>query len=200
MIGFPAYVALLPDELLGVVVLSNGPQVVRDRLGMNAYALHKAIASTIFDQLLDMPPVDWITEFAMKIDHAQRQTQAQEADLVQPRDHSADRSLTLGQYAGAYVCTEECSACVRVRVESEQLRLNFDGEGAYSAWLEHWNDHVFRVRSDVGGVADILGPQFLRFAVDEGGRVASMHAFGSSFCRDSDRASLISAAPGKPKP
>src|SRR5688500_8181115 len=52
MIGFPSYVALLPDARAGVAVLSNSPE-----------AMHRAVALWALDRVLGEPEHDWNGEF-----------------------------------------------------------------------------------------------------------------------------------------
>src|SRR5262249_4211578 len=57
IIGFPAYMALLPDCKAGVVVLANSWGS-----WLSAAALHKAIAFSALDQLLGATTRDWRKE------------------------------------------------------------------------------------------------------------------------------------------
>jgi hypothetical protein len=68
----------------------------------------------------------------------------------------------------------------QVRIEpagDDGLSLRFEGEGAYSARLEHWHRDVFRLVTN--GVRFTRG--FVDFTIGPSGGVASMRAFGSEF-------------------
>jgi CubicO group peptidase (beta-lactamase class C family) len=177
IIGSPAYVALLPDPKMGVVVLSNG-----SRLLPNGVALHKAIALTVFDSLLGVPPRDWVQELSDQADNAQRQVQEQEAELSHARLSSALPSLSLERYTGFFEDQRGHSGPLDVRLQEGRLVMSFAGEGAFSAHLEHWHRDVFRLRPKAG-VAEILGPSFVTFTLNPRGRVISLSAFESLFQR-----------------
>jgi CubicO group peptidase (beta-lactamase class C family) len=183
IIGFPAYVALLPQAGLGVVVLSNGSQETREKVGMYKTALGKSIALWAFDRLLDAPVRDWSQEFLGHAQEAQRQMRAQEEELERARrSHEAQPSPLVQKYVGDYEDVEGCSGRVHVREQNGQLTLSFAGEGAYSAQLEPWQRDLFRLRTGVG-VADVLGPQFAGFVIGPRGDVTAMSAFDATLLR-----------------
>jgi CubicO group peptidase (beta-lactamase class C family) len=177
IVGFPAYVALLPDAKVGVVVLSNGPKVVRDD-----YTLNKAIVLWAVDRLLGAPSRDWRREFLSRAQKAQQDTQSEEEQLQQARLQNSPPSLSLAQYAGIYEDSHAVAGRVSVRLERGQLVLSFPGDGAFSASLEHWHQDLFRLRSNPAS-AHALGPQFAVFALDPAGKVISLSAFDATFQR-----------------
>jgi hypothetical protein len=183
IIGFPAYVALLPDGGGGVVVLSNGSQEAREKVGAYKTALGKSIALWVFDRLLGAPLRDWSREFLSRAEEAHRQARAQEYELqATRRSGEAQPSLPLQRYAGEYEDPEGRSGRVYVREANGRLTLSFAGEGAYSAELEHWRRDLFRLRTAVG-VADVLGLQFAGFVMGPSGEAVSMSAFGATLPR-----------------
>jgi len=183
ILGFPAYIAMLPEEKVGIAVLSNGAKFVRgDRM-----SFHKAIMLWAFDRLLEAPLRDWRGEFLSQARRVQREGQLEEGELSRSRHCGASPSLPLEEYAGAYEDGPGCSGPVQVRAEKERLILSFAGEGAFSACLEHWHHDVFRMRV-TPVLEDVLvlgGPkwQFVAFALDLRGRVTSMAAFDATFLR-----------------
>lgn len=168
MLGFPAYVAMLPDQKAGVVVLSN-----TTGLAGTSQLFGNAIALGLFDRLLGAPQRDWSKEFLVQSQNKQRDYQKMLAELGRSRLQNVPPSLPLEQYAGAYEDRKGHSGRVNVRAENGQLKLNFAGEGAYCAYLEHWQGDLFRMHSSAGGF-DALGPQFAAFTVDQRGTVAAM--------------------------
>jgi CubicO group peptidase (beta-lactamase class C family) len=179
IVGFPAYIALLPETGMGVVVLSNGP-----RFG-DGYAFHKAVAFGVFDRLLGISQRDWRGEFLSLSQRVLAQRQAQEETLRRARLPRAAPSLRLEQYSGLYEDLEGRSGRVAVRIERGQLMLSFAGEGAYAAALEPWHHDGFRLRGRPG-VADVLGPQFVEFELDPAGHVGALHLFEATFRRLSE--------------
>jgi CubicO group peptidase (beta-lactamase class C family) len=160
MLGFPAYVALLPRERVGVVVLSNGATERREE-----YGFHKSVAFEIFDRLLGVTLRDWSTDF-----RARRQS-------VQVEEASRHRaSLDLHRYVGTYQDSDDRSGAVTIRRhESGGLELRFAGAGAFGAPLRIWQDNVFRLHPSAP-VGDVLGPVFATFCMQDG-EVACLEAF-----------------------
>jgi CubicO group peptidase (beta-lactamase class C family) len=175
MLGFPAYVALIPDLRIGVVVLSNGPKPASDE-----YTLHKAIAFWVFDRLMGAPVRNWSEEFLRRSQNAELASLSRENRLDRERLRDRAASLPLQRYVGSYEDGRGRSGRIGVTLEHGALTLRFNGEGAFSAPLEHWQSDVFRLRPSPT-VADVLGPQLVAFDIDPAGRVVSMSAFGALF-------------------
>lgn len=119
--GMPVYMAILPEEHIGVAVLTNT---------WAAPVLHGTIAARILDTLLgnkpeELPPPPGIT---MQPDP--------------PRVRGTAPSLPLGAYAGTYV--DPLYGEMQVKLENGKLALYFAGDEA--ADLEHWHYDTFRVR------------------------------------------------------
>jgi CubicO group peptidase (beta-lactamase class C family) len=179
IIGFPAYVALLPDAKIGVVILANGPKSVRDE-----YTLHKAIVFSIFDRLLGAPKRDWRAEFKARARAVQERADSEERTLQAERLPGAPPSLPLTRYAGTYEDLARHSGAVIVAESAGRLRLRFAGEGAFSGDLEPWHHEVFRLRA-TPGLADRLGPRFAAFSIGKSGTIESMRFLDASFTRRS---------------
>lgn len=177
MIGFPAYVALLPERRIGVAVLSNGPRERREE-----YLFHKAIACWVFDRLLGVPARDWNRECRARALQLAREDAEQEADLLERRARSASAGLPLDHYAGVYRDADGCAGEVTISLEHAELVLRFAGSGAFCARLEHWGCETFRLRPPPAAAA-VLGPTFAQFAIDRSGRVESMSVLGATLRR-----------------
>jgi CubicO group peptidase (beta-lactamase class C family) len=174
IIGFPAYVALLPDEKLGVAVLANGPQWP-----------HRALALSIFDSLLDESGPNWSEELRQRSQNAQRQRQETEERLHAARRKEDVRSFPFSAYCGVYEDIEGHSGPVSVSPREGRLILSFAGEGAYCAHLDHWHHELFRLRPVPGlpDVPDRHGIEFASFSIDPRGVVSTMRFLGASFQR-----------------
>lgn len=177
ILGFPAYVALMPDPKLGVVVLANGPKRVKDE-----YTLNKAIAFSIFDRLLRVPVRDWRNEFLSRARTLKDTLREEEHRLNLSRPLEPLPALLLEQYVGDYADELGSSGRVKVRIKNHQLLLEFSGDGAFSATLLHWNSDRFRLLAS-SCVNDLLGAQFAEFTLGGGGTVNGMRAFGAEFRR-----------------
>lgn len=130
--GFSAYVAMLPEEHFGVVVLAN----------MNSTGLPSALARKLMDLQLKAPVRDWSAEAV-----ARAQTQAARAREAQQRAE-ANRpaaippSLPLARYAGQYV--DSLYGTIDVTEEGGTLRMRFGAQR--TSLLQHWNGDHFRAR------------------------------------------------------
>jgi CubicO group peptidase (beta-lactamase class C family) len=182
IMGFPAYVAMLPEAKVGIVVLSNGSLAERDPLGLYKLGLHKAIAFRALDSVLKAPSRAWSEELMSLARSACRQAREQEGAFEQARLPRADASLPMRSYAGSFEDRSGHSDRVTVQALEDRLTLTFSGEGAYSAQLEHWHRDLFRLRSQPGA-ADVLGRPFVSFTLDAKANVASMFLFGATFHR-----------------
>lgn len=182
IMGFPAYAAFMPERKIGVVVLANGPQPVRDE-----YALNKAIGFWILDRLLGTSQRDWSREFLERSFRVREAAQREEEDLQRSRVPHSPASAPLAAYAGLYEDRRAHSGPVTVALENERLRLSFPGAGAFSAWLEPWHRDLFRLHAspEVDSVLDCTGLQsrFVAFHLDAWGKVTSMTLFGGMFVR-----------------
>jgi CubicO group peptidase (beta-lactamase class C family) len=178
LIGFNAYVALMPEERIGVVVLANSGQTV----GGDNQAFRKAIALRAVDQLLNVPSRQWSQEFLALARQADATARTKEAQLQSSRLRNAPPSLPLDRYTGGYEDSRQHSGRVVVGIEAGQLVLSFPGAGAFSAILEHWHRDVFRLRKKGPGNQSLTG-HFTSFVIDPHGAVASMSLFDETFER-----------------
>jgi CubicO group peptidase (beta-lactamase class C family) len=179
MVGFPAYVALLPERKLGVVVLANSLQAGRGT------ELHKALGFWIFDRLLGAPQRDWSREYLGRAEadaRAKDKEREKERAAMSARLVGASPSLPLSAYAGDYEDREHHSGRVRVRMEDGKLMLRFNGEGAFSGWLEPHNRELFELHPNAVLAAQEW-EEFPTFTIDPHGRVAAMTAFNARFDR-----------------
>jgi CubicO group peptidase (beta-lactamase class C family) len=167
MLGFPSYMALLPESRIGIVVLSNGPEIVTEPLTK----FHQTIALWAFARLLGEQPDRVNPPLAKPRLRAVSETSTSETP--QPDAQSSAAPLPLDQYAGAYENRKEHSGRVNVRVANGQLLLAFAGDGAFSASLEPWRGDLFRLHS-ITGIPDPLGLALTNFLVDACGRVVGL--------------------------
>jgi CubicO group peptidase (beta-lactamase class C family) len=145
--GFSAEVALLPEEHLGVVILTN----------MNGTALRDALPFRIFDMFLGPPLTDWSSKYFDAWKLQQAKADSTRAAVEAARVPDTHPSLQLARYAGTY--RDTLYGDVTVRLENGHLVLQSDTS---SADLEHWNYDTFRaVWRD-----PMRGKQFATFELD----------------------------------
>lgn len=175
IIGFPAYAAMMPEQKLGVVVLTNSSQ----HSAGDGQALRKSIALRAFDLLLRTPDRQWHEEFLARARQAEAASQAKERERQAARLKNAAPFVPLDKYVGDYEDRKLHSGRLQVRLDGPQLTVGFAGEGAFSGYLDHWHQDVFRLRMKVPARLDF----FPSFGVDANGNVATLAMFGATFDR-----------------
>jgi len=148
--GMGSLIALIPDEQLGLVVLSNAaftPQLLT------------ALKFKIIDAYLNVPVRDRSAEFL--------QAHRAAAPRAEPRPiPGTSPSLALPRYAGTYV--DRCYGAMRVAWEHEQLMLHFGA--AFVGALQHWHYDTFQVIWQ----DRILGTWLVTFILNQDGDVAKL--------------------------
>lgn len=158
--GMLSNVALIPEEQIGVVVLTN-----TDGQGLGSVLVYH-----IIDRLLDSPERDW-HGLSMRRDTLDRQrADSTEAAFAARRVTGTRPSLQLEQYAGAYESELYGEAAVALEDGSLVLRRHDTFNGS----LEHWHYDTFRAAWSAPG----LGRSLVTFELNAVGRVASMQISG----------------------
>lgn len=151
--GMSAMVGLLPEERLGVVVLSN----------MEGQALRESLMYRVFDMYLGAPPKDWSAETLVQQRDNERQDSVREAKIAAARVQGTRPSLALDAYAGNYLDSLYGSANVAL----QNGKLAFTMAPNAVGDMEHWNYDTFRVtwrdHRD--------GKSFVTFVLDRSGKV-----------------------------
>lgn len=130
--GFSAFVAFLPEDDVGIVVLTNA----------NATLLPQVVAFSTIDRLLGLERIDWNERFqAVWAQVEKGQEEAKKAEDV-TRRKGTKPSHPLEEYAGRY--THPGYGSVDIAREGRNLRATYNG---IDSNLEHWHFDVFRASS-----------------------------------------------------
>jgi CubicO group peptidase (beta-lactamase class C family) len=135
--GLPGYVsrvAMIPDEKLGVVVLTN----------QESGAAFEAITYRILDHYLGAPTYDWATAYRTVVARGESMTAAAEQRAVAARDSASRPSLPLAAYAGTY--TDAWYGDMVIALEDGNLVIRFSQTPALVGDLEHWQYDTFVAR------------------------------------------------------
>jgi CubicO group peptidase (beta-lactamase class C family) len=169
--GNSALVAFIPEEKLGLVILTN----------MNSTSLPSAVAHHVFDALLGIPVErDWserILEARRRLD-AQAEVQRRQLDSAHVKGTSP--SLALDAYAGTY--SDSLYGDATVALEGGKLVLSY--QSAYTGDLTHWHYDTFQVKWRDA----IMGTALVTFTLDERGRPVSVRTPPMEFRRVPERA------------
>jgi CubicO group peptidase (beta-lactamase class C family) len=154
--GMPSYMAILPKQKLGVVVM------------MNTWAmpyLHGSLAGHILDTLLGLETTDSVAGTIAADKTGRERTAKALADMDNERAKNTKPSVALEKYAGTY--TDPLFGDMTVTLEEDRLVLQFSG--GEKADLAHWHYDTF----DVQWRDPLLRAYFraaLAFSLDADGR------------------------------
>lgn len=130
--GMRAAVGLMPEEKLGVVILTN----------RNGSVLPHVLMYRVFDAYLNVAAKrDWSTELLAKLKPLEEFAKAAEKKLEADRVKGTSPSLALEKYAGTYQSEMygEAKFVVKDGKLTSEFGPNFMGD------LEHWHYDTFRV-------------------------------------------------------
>ena len=130
--GFVSQVMLVPEENLGVVVLTNAEQG----------GAFLSILYHVLDHYFSLPPTDWSANFkavhdAQEKDAAEAMKQAEGA-----RAAGSKPSLPLEKYAGVY--NDAWYGPITIRIENGRLVITFDHTPSMIGDLQHWQYDTFK--------------------------------------------------------
>jgi CubicO group peptidase (beta-lactamase class C family) len=154
--GMRAQVALIPEEKLGLVVLSN----------LNGSALPVALMYRIFDSFLGTPSRDWSADLLKTTKTLEEQAKAAEKKQESERAGGTNPSVSLDKYAGTY----RNDLYGDVKINHIEAKLNVRFGPAFTGDLEHWHYDTFRARFFAAGDAKI----FVTFALNAQGKVDTL--------------------------
>jgi hypothetical protein len=154
--GMRAQVAMIPEEKLGLVVLSN----------MNGSGLPTALMYRIFDSFLGTPSRDWSADILKTMKTLERAGKDAEKKQEAERVANTNPSVALDKYAGTY--RNELYGDVKVSHEAGKLSVRFGP--AFTGNLAHWHYDTFRARFLTSGDAKV----FVTFALNAQGKLDTL--------------------------
>jgi CubicO group peptidase (beta-lactamase class C family) len=155
--GFSANVGFLPDDNIGVVVLTN----------MNGTQATSIIRNSIFDRLLGLDEIDWnekLKEGRDKAKEAAKDVKADESDPMRKKDTKPSHDLV--DYVGKY--SHPAYGNFEVKLENDKLMI-------YSRYkeaeLKHYHFDVFKAKND-----GIINDTKFRFHMNNDGDIINASA------------------------
>jgi CubicO group peptidase (beta-lactamase class C family) len=137
--GFYALLSMLPEDHLGVVVLTNMP---------NSHA-PEVLAYSVYDRLLGLDPLPWFERFKDLKANGKKQDEEAKKNEKADRKAGTHPSHALADYVGVYQNPGYGSVKVSLKGDAFEMRIN--KLGPYP--LEHYHYDVFQVPEDSDGVA-----------------------------------------------
>ena len=154
--GMRAQVAMIPEEKLGLVVLSN----------MNGSGLPTALMYRIFDSFLGTPSRDWSADLRKTMKTLEEAGKAAEKKQEAERVANTNPSVALDKYAGTY--RNDLYGDVKVIHEAGKLSMGYGP--AFTGDLSHWHYDTFRARFFAAGDAKV----FVTFALNAQGKLDTL--------------------------
>lgn len=155
MDGMAAIVILVPEENLGITVLSHQDG-----------GIGSTTAYQVLDAYLGAPKTDW-SKLVLKFrEEGEQKEKEAEAKLVASRVQGTKPSLELGRYAGKY--RDPMYGDLAITQENGKLVLSFSHSPSFTADLEHWQYDTFRLhwRDPMG-----FPKGFITFPLDAKGHI-----------------------------
>jgi len=135
--GLPGYlsrVVMVPDERLGIAVLTN----------QESGAAFESIAFRIADHYLGAPATDWIDAFQRVTMRSTSATSDSDRKAAAERNTASKPSLPLVKYVGTY--SDAWYGDIAVVQEGEKLVMRFSHTPDLVGDMEHWQYDTFAVR------------------------------------------------------
>lgn len=138
--GFRIHLALLPDQKIGIGVLSN----------LHDTRMPLALSNLLVDYLLRLPPKDWNAYFGALVQADAKAKQEADQQRDQHRDKLIKPSLPLAHYVGAY--EHPAFGVCKVRAENGILHWEWS---SYQKSLDHYRGDIFATKD-----VDLSDPLF----------------------------------------
>lgn len=154
--GYSAYNALLPNDHIAVVALTN----------MGGSNMHNALAYHIFDRLLGLDPVDWSARFRQMAEKMKEMMKQAEAKARAERVADTKPTHALDAYVGEY--RHPGYGSIWIEKSGEALKARYNGP---TFRLEHFHYDTFTLTMErLDQTLPVL------FHVEANGKVGSLSA------------------------
>lgn len=133
MTGMISQTALMPEENLGVVILTNS------ETGLPGWMVSK-----VFDVFLGVPKRDWSAEMLARTKQGEAAAKAAEAKAEATQVKGTKPSLEQSKYVGTY--SSQLYGDAKITEENGKLVLQLAPAPNFIGDLEHWHYDTFRVK------------------------------------------------------
>ncbi len=154
--GFVSRVMLVPEENLGVVILTNAEED----------GAFDAILYDVLDHYFHLPPTDWIAAFKAVKDKEEKDAEETMKHAAAARDANSKPSLPLEKYAGVY--NDPWYGPITIKYENGGLVITFDHTPSMIGDLQHWQYDTFKAHWRVRTIEDA----FITFSLNPDGSIA----------------------------
>jgi hypothetical protein len=155
--GFVSRVMLVPDEKLGVVVLTNAEEA----------GAFDSVLYHVLDYYFGLPPTDWVAAYKSAKDQEEKAAAEIMKKAEGSRAADSKPSLPLEQYAGEY--HDAWYGPITIRKEDSGLVIRFDHTPTMIGDLQHWQYDTFKAHWRDRTIEDA----FITFSLKPDGTVDS---------------------------
>ncbi len=155
--GFVSRVMLVPEENLGVVVLTNAEEG----------GAFDSILYHVLDYYFHLPATEWITGFKAVKDQEEKEAAETMKKAAAGRDANSKPSLPLEKYADVY--NDAWYGPITIRMENAGLVMSFDHTPGMIGDLQHWQHDTFKAHWRVRTIEDA----FVTFSLNPDGSIDS---------------------------
>jgi CubicO group peptidase (beta-lactamase class C family) len=155
--GFVSRVMLVPEENLGVVVLTNAEEG----------GAFDSILYHVLDHYFHLPPTDWIASFKTLKDTQEKDAAETMKKAESARAANSKPSLPLEKYAGVY--NDAWYGPITIRMENGGLVISFDHTPTMVGDLQPWQYDTFKAHWRVRTIEDA----FVTFSLNPDGTIDS---------------------------
>ncbi len=156
ILGMVSKVVLVPEENLGLVILTNQ---------QSGYAFN-AIANDILQTYLNLDHKDWVAHYKALLDKRLANEKTRLAEAAAQLDKSSKPSLKLADYAQTY--SDNWYGDIDISLENNKLVMQFTKTPELRGTLEHYQHNTFIVRWDD---RTIEADAFVNFNLNEDGSI-----------------------------
>lgn len=153
--GFVSRVMLVPEENLGVVVLTNAEED----------GAFDAILFHVLDDYFHLPPSDWIAAFKSRDEAVEKEAADTMRKAEAERDAASRPSLPLEKYAGVY--SDAWYGSITICLDNGGLVMSFDHTPTMVGDLQHWQQDTFKAHWRNRSIEDA----FVTFALNPDGSI-----------------------------
>lgn len=158
--GMVSRVAMMPEENLGLVILTNSES-----------ALSTVLSAKIFDVFLGVPKRDWSADYLARAKIGEEGGKAAALKVEQSRIPNTKPSVPLSGYAGTYSGALYGDAAVSE--ENGKLVLRLSSSPNFVGDLEHWHFDTFSIKWR-SSIVYPFGRGFVTFTLDAAGKADEM--------------------------
>jgi len=153
--GFVSRVMLVPDENLGVIILTNAEED----------GAFDSILYHILDYYFHAQPTDWITNYKAAKDQEEKEAAEIMKKAETNRATNSKPSLPLDKYASTY--NDAWYGPITIRMENGGLVISFDHTPSMIGDLQHWQYDTFKAHWRVRTIEDA----FVTFSLNPDGTI-----------------------------